>query len=68
VGKIVGTLSYATALLMAFAIVEVAAEVAAEVASNFVFDLFENYLWHPPEPAGTAPTPLDLLSQLMIDD
>jgi len=53
---------------MAFAIVEVAAEVAAEFASNFIFDLFENYLWHPPEPAGTAPTPLDLLSQLMIDD
>lgn len=63
-----GTLAYAAVIFAAIAVTEVGSEVAAELGSDFLFDLFNNYLWHPPEQVGMAAQPLDLLSDLMIED
>jgi hypothetical protein len=63
-----GTLAYAAIIFAAIAVTEVGSEVAAEIGSDFLFDLFNNYLWHPPQQAGMAPQPLDLLAELIIED
>ncbi|MBI3707057.1 MAG: hypothetical protein HY246_05190 [Proteobacteria bacterium] len=46
----------------------VAAEIMAEASAEFVFDLFDNYMWHPPDPQAAAARPLDLLTELVIDE
>ena len=63
-----GTLAYATVIASAVIFGSVAAEITAETSAAFVIDLFESYMWHPPVEMTSEPSPMDLLSQLAIED
>lgn len=63
-----GTLAYASVVVFGIFVGSVAAEIMAEASAEFVFDLFDNYMWHPPDPQAAAARPLDLLTELVIDE
>ncbi len=63
-----GTIAYAAVIASAIVLGSVAAEITAEASTSFINDLFDNYMWHPPAQSGTEIRPIDLLSQLAIED
>ncbi len=61
--------AFYVALLFAAAFsANVVAELSAETGSDFIFDLFNNYLWQPPADSAVTPRPLDLLTDLLIEE
>lgn len=63
-----GTLAYVAVVFAAVATVEVGAEVIAEISQAYLFDLFDHVIWQPHERLGMDAQPLDMLSELMIED
>ncbi len=63
-----GTIAYAAVVASAIIFGSVAAEITAEASAVFLNELFENYMWHPPVQSGTEMRPIDLLSQLAIEE
>lgn len=63
-----GTLAYAAVIASAIIFGSVAAEITAEASAAFIFELFDNYMWHPPVQPAAEARPIDLLSQLAIED
>ena len=63
-----GTLAYAALIASAVIAGSVAAEITAEASAQFIVDLFESYMWHPPIETAGEVRPIDLLAALAIED